>query len=254
MHMGTWENLQIKHGDVNADFYKKLSSDTIFTNKVVAQRSSTVVIACRGSSFEKLRLSRYPEACDVIVVVNDWLTTKLPKAFTKQHQHKIVNYLTNMRDRQFRYGASIGVVRHHGVQEAQSILYNKLPDSVRAGFDKLLNTKDTGLRAIASASLYSNNLIIGGLDFWEAPYWGMEAVPKHDRGRQKALRAKMIKGTNNKILWMVALIEYIRLKKDTRFSFYTSSGTLHKRLKLADLSNVTLMFSQHFYDPQEMEA
>ena len=90
-------------------------------------------------------------------------------------------------------------------------------------------------------------VVIAGLDFWEAPYWGSE--PLHadqdsditaDSFRRKTA-GKMVKGSKYKDRWLKAFIDYMEAMTDTQFVFYTYSSSLTNMIKTRSIQNATVV-------------
>jgi hypothetical protein len=239
--MGTWKKLQ---GEYDFVYVSDLDRDEFLSLKPYGQHKAVIVVACRGKSYELLVQSDHFKSCHILVVVNDWhldanygTTSVLPPLRT--YQDKTVNYLTDMSSRRFRWSnTNIKQVRSKAMMSTHKMVIDSLEAKVKKAFRDLWNTKDTGLRAIAMASLRCTELIVGGLDFWEAPYWTNQDLMPSVR---ESLERKIKKGSGRKHDYLSALISYMKEKTDTNFSFYTHSYSLKSLIRSDELPNVKLL-------------
>ncbi len=198
----------------------------------VSTRDAYAIVACRGKSFEILEKNEVWKNCDVAFFVNDWETSP-PKAII-EHGHKVINYLTDLDDRQARW-------KKHGVHELRSSdaldffrknLSEEYKD-IKPSFMNLWNTKDTGLRAISIASLFSSRVVVVGLDFWESPYWSM--------GKWTYYPGKIKKGLGNSPRYITAFLDYMKKKDDTVFEVFTYSRSLQSEIAKYPASNMLIV-------------
>ena len=206
---------------------------------------SLIVIACRGMSFELLSKSKYPDLCNILVIVNDWHPSGPPTSVLR-HGTKTVNYLTDMASREPRWSEhKVKHLRSKHARSSHSRLIKGLSKEVRVAFDRLWNTKDTGLRAIVIASLRTPNLVIGGLDFWESEYWcdftRGPGSKEHKEEAYENTQKKRKKGRDSSVEWMSILMGYMRLKTDTRFLFYTHSESLKTMILQSEVPTVSIL-------------
>ena len=129
-----------------------------------------------------------------------------------------------------------------------------LSPEVRRAFDKLWDTKDTGLRAIAIASLCVPTLVIGGLDFWESDYWFDFDLAPGSKDQQSSeyarVQKKLSKGREKRSQWMTVFMSYMRVKSDTRFLFYTYSVSFKATIEQSKIPSVSILTDRpgEFYD------
>ena len=114
---------------------------------------------------------------------------------------------------------------------------------------KAWELSDKGLNCILIASMQYKNIKIVGFDLWEADYWTdgrfdstgwysppeprkTTGIPNH--------KERLLRGGEIKCKVLDLLFDFMRLKKDSSFEFYTLSKSLHERQKEEKLPNVTV--------------
>ena len=108
---------------------------------------------------------------------------------------------------------------------------------------------DIGLRCICIGAMRYKNIKVVGFDLWEADYWtdgcftpkGVYVPP-----RPRAIPAspnhkeRIARGTTIKHEVLDLLFDFMRLKKESNFQFYTLSKSLYERQREEDLPNATI--------------
>tara|TARA_B100000700_G_scaffold324626_1_gene431287 strand:+ start:9076 stop:9804 length:729 start_codon:yes stop_codon:yes gene_type:complete len=219
--------------------FRELARSYAFgTTPVVCENS--VIILCRGASAQDgiALAEKHPETD--LIVVNDW-EGQFPTSIIERGKRsgKTTNFLTSLGDRQFRFGERTPYptnkpIRRYNIKDirANHAYYNIdksiLPDQNKS-FDYLWNENpDTGLRAICYASFFYDNVIVAGLDFWEADYYMLPVDHSKDNTRErvdfrKNTAKKIKKGNHQRPDFIDALCEWMGVTKDTNYFYYTFS-------------------------------
>jgi hypothetical protein len=211
------------------------------------------LVVCRGKSAE------YVDTVDgmlaakrakQIILVNDW-HNEFPECI-RTHKDKVLNFLSVMharRPQMIRYSSrapeTMKYVRTHGPaplaknhHRGPMAMNDDLRESIMSlgiqrEFDDIWNSGDTGIMAVAYASIFGSSVVIVGLDFWEAPYW---TCPSPAEAATSAIHAaydetKRKKGRHSKDKFMKLLIDFMRVHTSCMFLIHTGSPTFKASLE-----------------------
>ena len=222
--------------------------------KVDLHPDDTVVIACRGRSFNWLLVkdNKWMEKYyDTLVMVNDWSPQSQPVKFLDESSKKyLVNYLTDMATRRcsdhmhkLEDEGSLRAVRSSELLSEYKKSNPECSDVQSEAFVNAWKGCDTGLRCIATYSLLKSNVLIFGVDFWEADYWQPDDLNHEPNWNgDKRILAKMRKGERLREEIQERLLRWIAWKEDTVFMFWTYSESFKQKAESLRLSN---LFVQH---------
>jgi len=114
---------------------------------------------------------------------------------------------------------------------------------------------DKGLRCILLASMNYDKIVVVGFDLWEADYWtdgkftqsGEYSPPNQmtsndysEKPNTPNHKERIARGTRIKDRVLDLLFNFMNIKEDSKFEFYTLSKTLYERQKEEKLPNVTV--------------
>ena len=205
------------------------------------------LVVCRGKSAE------YVDTVDgmlaakrakQIILVNDW-HNEFPECI-RTHKDKVLNFLSKMharRPQMIRYSSrapeTMKYVRTHGpltgnVTRWPMAMNDDLRESIMSlgiqrEFDDIWNSGDTGIMAVAYASIFGSSVVIVGLDFWEAPYWTCPSPALAAKAASDETKRK--KGRHRKDKFMKLLIDLMRVHTSCEFLIHTLSPTFKASLE-----------------------